>query len=793
MMMVQFCAMAQTTKDVELCLKAEEAYRIGRFDEAVNLLESNLNELTSRTRETAYRLLTLCYMEKDQNAKAQSYAELLLKENPYFTVNLSDPIRFADMVENMKRGKSATITTASQQAETIEEAPVPVTLITEEMIKASGAKNLQEVIAAFVPGISVVEGNQLNVSMHGIYSSTQEKILVMLNGHRLNSRTTNSESLDFRNSLEKIKQIEVLRGPASSLYGNVALTAVINIITKSGNDVDGIKVSYGMGDCSTYKADLLFGKKYFNFDVLAWASFYSSAGERRIINCGDKDFLGIIPIDGYAMLGGFNNKPSYDMGFNIEWGNFKLLFSQQYSKKVIPYTSAAFNPTIYDYYRYRDISGIKPGNGRETTRGEISYSQINDKLSWEIKAFIDREVCNNYDVSGDTLNDYDSYYPIDNLIDEYTKDSALIQTTGVYQALEWEDLNYGISAQTSYNYGRDDGNHGSVLLGGQAEWYEMKNNSFLLGDEFDRIDLYFSDRNRKISLGKEWNASAYCQVKHYFSKHFIVNGGLRFDYKHRFNNNNISALSPRLSLIYNPGGKWNFKLGYSRAFVDAPFFYRANKTRRYMGAGDLKPEYLTALSLSASAKFTESLSWDVNLYYNKVSDVIFHDSNIGRYVNSGKAEIIGVENCLSFSIPSFMSYLNCSLMSVCKSENFYASGSRVYDLPTFNANLTSMYRIINIGSEQNLWVNMSVSACTNQLSPQGPYYIDATTEFSDPNYANKGRVLMNAGLIYNVKRASLSCQVYNLFNKHYSLGASSYNYDTPQQGRNFIASLSLNI
>jgi iron complex outermembrane receptor protein len=48
--------------------------------------------------------------------------------------------------------------------------------------------------------------------------------------------------------LDKLKQIEVLRGPASSLYGGVALTAVVNLITKQGIDVDGIKIRAGIGN-----------------------------------------------------------------------------------------------------------------------------------------------------------------------------------------------------------------------------------------------------------------------------------------------------------------------------------------------------------------------------------------------------------------------------------------------------------------------------------------------------------------------------------------------------------------
>ena len=156
---------------------------------------------------------------------------LLLKENPYYSVSLNDSERFADMVRNQQSGK-VTLVTASQQAETLEEAPVPVTIITEEMIRAIHARDLRDVLCAYVPGMTPVEGEEANLSMRGINAYSQENILILLNGHRLNSRCTNSESPDYRINLEKLKQIEVLRGPASSLYGNVALTAVVNLITK---------------------------------------------------------------------------------------------------------------------------------------------------------------------------------------------------------------------------------------------------------------------------------------------------------------------------------------------------------------------------------------------------------------------------------------------------------------------------------------------------------------------------------------------------------------------------------
>ena len=94
---------AQTQSDVEICRRAEAAYRIGQFDTAVTLLTDNMSNLSSRTRSTAYHILSLCYLEKDDNEQSTHYASLLLKENPYYSPTLSDPLRFADMIEKMQK------------------------------------------------------------------------------------------------------------------------------------------------------------------------------------------------------------------------------------------------------------------------------------------------------------------------------------------------------------------------------------------------------------------------------------------------------------------------------------------------------------------------------------------------------------------------------------------------------------------------------------------------------------------------------------------------------------------
>ena len=181
--------------------QAESEYQIGRIDNAITIVNANVSHYDGTLKSGAYRLLALCYLAQDNIEEANRYVDLLLQEDPYYSITVNDPERFAELIRNKKEGKT-TIVTASQQSETLEEAPVPVTLITEEMIKAIGARTLKDVLLAYVPGITSVESpNEVNVAMHGVYSAGQEKILIMINGQRMNARATTTAAPDYSLSL----------------------------------------------------------------------------------------------------------------------------------------------------------------------------------------------------------------------------------------------------------------------------------------------------------------------------------------------------------------------------------------------------------------------------------------------------------------------------------------------------------------------------------------------------------------------------------------------------------------
>ena len=105
--------------------RAEEDYHIGRFEEARDLLKEHLSDFKGNILESAYRLMSLCYLADDHNEEAERYAGMLLTQSPYYTVSAQDPMRFAEIVEQIKKGRTTTFTTASSQEESLGEVPVP--------------------------------------------------------------------------------------------------------------------------------------------------------------------------------------------------------------------------------------------------------------------------------------------------------------------------------------------------------------------------------------------------------------------------------------------------------------------------------------------------------------------------------------------------------------------------------------------------------------------------------------------------------------------------------------------
>src|SRR5688572_14503557 len=143
------------------------------------------------------------------------------------------------------------ISTVSKYAQTTTEAPASVTIVSSDEIRDHGYRNLTEVLEN-VRGVYFSDDrNYLHVGTRGFGrpSDYNNRILVLVDGHTLNEHVWGSAPVgsDLTVNLSAVERIEVVRGPGSVLYGTNAMFGVINIVTKTGTQLNGAVVGGRVG------------------------------------------------------------------------------------------------------------------------------------------------------------------------------------------------------------------------------------------------------------------------------------------------------------------------------------------------------------------------------------------------------------------------------------------------------------------------------------------------------------------------------------------------------------------
>nr|WKN34952.1 TonB-dependent receptor [Tunicatimonas sp. TK19036] len=122
------------------------------------------------------------------------------------------------------------VVTATRTERAIDEVPMPVQIITSEQIERIGSLRLNEVLQEQT-GLQMISDHGAGLQMQGLSS---DYILILIDGEPVIGRTAGTIDLT-RLTVNNIARIEIIRGPASSLYGSEAMAGVVNIITQ-GNE-----------------------------------------------------------------------------------------------------------------------------------------------------------------------------------------------------------------------------------------------------------------------------------------------------------------------------------------------------------------------------------------------------------------------------------------------------------------------------------------------------------------------------------------------------------------------------
>jgi iron complex outermembrane receptor protein len=175
------------------------------------------------------------------------------------------------------------ISSASRYGQSVYQAPASVTVISREEIRRFGYRTLADVLGAAGGMFTTADRNYSYLTVRGLArrGDFNTHVLILLDGRRLNQPVNDSSLLGTEGliDLEAVERVEIIRGPASTLYGANAFYAVINLVTRTGASAKGAEAQVAGGSFESGYASLTGGTRTASgFDVFATASGYRSRG-----------------------------------------------------------------------------------------------------------------------------------------------------------------------------------------------------------------------------------------------------------------------------------------------------------------------------------------------------------------------------------------------------------------------------------------------------------------------------------------------------------------------------------
>ncbi|MFH1028454.1 MAG: TonB-dependent receptor [Pseudomonadota bacterium] len=504
------------------------------------------------------------------------------------------------------------LVTATKRHTTLRKAPAIATIITADEIRNMGARNLLDVLK-LVPGlgVSVNEYGTMMIEVRGIRTSLSEKILVMIDGHSLN-RNMNGSSIIYNMAgslpVENIRQVEVVRGPGSALYGNSAFVATINVITRNAEEINGLELKAGGGSFETYKANMVGGRSIGDkLTVSGSLDYYKSNGPKLTV---EADTLAGTP---FSRAPGAPDLRDRNTDAFIKAGYGDLTLRGHYlAKKVGMYIGLA--SALNDSYRPEF----------ENYWAELAYDlRISEGLSTNMKLHYDY-----WEQTGASQifpRGFLGSFPAGMIGEPLAKTRSI----GYEQQFDWDPF---------------EGNH--LILGV----------SFEVLDQFDVKQLTNFDPNTfaytydPLHEVANWNRNVtrriwatYLQDEWQLLERLNLTAGVRYDNYSDFGN----TFNPRAGLVWSFLENADLKLLYGQAFR-APNFvelYDANNPV-ILGNAGLNPEKIRTYEAGVTYRLNRYFAADLNYFYSTIEDLIAWDMSVKpvpRFANIGNSITQGVE------------------------------------------------------------------------------------------------------------------------------------------------------
>ena len=649
------------------------------------------------------------------------------------------------------------VTIASRMEEKAVRAPSMVTVITAKEIKNIGARTLFDILQT-VPGFDTIKNASFGVNRFGArgMQASDTKIKVLIDGHSLNMPFNGRATTFFDDlPLKNVKKIEIIRGPGSALYGENAFLAVVNIITKDADDIDGIEVATGFGRYDTNEYGILFGKTLYNINISGYARYHKTNGMSSTI---DQDKIFGAP---FALTPGKVNDSRINSDLNLKVSYKDIEFNAKYmNKNTEPFVGAQFALT--------DDSSEQRYN---YVMGDLRYKLgIGDKITFKPRVYYDQ-----YDFSF-----FEELFPDGFTIPFDLDGDGDIEVFPFGMLADGLGRNKRLGSEMQLNYNLFDNN--TLTLGFDYIWEKQDNLRFITN--FNPLTNASLGSMRDVSDTSNWIRgkirqiwAVYIQDKWDITDRLGLTIGIRHDQYSDFE----GTTNPRIGLVWNFMDNAHLKLLYGEAFRAPSFEETGTLNPALVGNPGLDPETIRTYEIGLGYEFNEFINANVNYFYNDINDEIaLTQKGLPTapqvYENTGGPHIQGIEFELKADLNKIWkeayAFANYTYLDA------EAEGDLLPGVPKHKGNVG-----VNFPIGKN--INANLHTFISDKRPRA----EADSRDDSPGYA-----LVNLTLIARefFKDMEIKASLFNLLDKDYSDPApiNTIPTDLPKPGRTFFFELS---
>ncbi len=631
------------------------------------------------------------------------------------------------------------VSTATKTTESIAKSGSTVSVITVAELKAMGARNLNDALKR-IPGLGV---SQFNIGMpavevRGVKTDFGEKVLYLINGHPANTNIVNGGGTwVYENFIvDEIKQVEVVRGPGSALYGADAFVGVINIITRKAKDAEGVTVTAGGGSDNTGKLNLQVGHIRDDLNVAFNANVIDSNG-----------FEGHIASDALGQSGKMDTwGRRYDIALNVQYQG--VIFQSKYVDRTggsyAGVANALNTGTEQNYIDYFFELGYRTG--------------LTSQLQMQAKVYFD-------------------HFGADNLWQFFPPSEAFPE--GVLGRTPGKINRSALELQFEQTFS----DRNKLLLGMTLEHQKLFDVGFF--NNYDPFTGAPTGVYEDVSDKWNWNGTQKRDITAVFLQdiwdvtealRLII--GARYDHYDDFG----GTFNPRSSLTYEFINNHNLVLTYGSAFRAPSFGELYNKNNpSVLGNPDVQPEEIDTIEIGVTGDVSRRISYRITGFQNNITDLIAPvatQSAVSVSGNVGKLKVEGVELEASYRLGTGSVVQGNYTYQNPKNE---LTGERVPNVSRQKLNLAFTYRHSRALSAY-LGINYRGALARASGDPRSevPSYVtgDVAVNWQSPS-----------------EQWQVTGSVYNITDKDYvdasPLGVMESDY--PKPGRNFMLEVAFKI